>query len=182
MTGVQTCALPISLPLQQQHSFSSTDIGEKVSPPIFLASESSLTMDTFKESGDSTEITKQLGNEVVPYPDASSCCLSTLSNHPYHNVRQGYEATTAENIMQQLHQIGAIAMNNNFISHPKHHAKGTDVGYYNSALSLLSTVSTHQQDIDFAENEVPEPGLFYVSSISLDDFTSTPVLPVEWSP
>ena len=167
------------LPLQQQHSFSSTDIGEKVSPPIFLASESSLTMDTFIESGDSTGMAKQLVNEVVPCPDLSSCCLSSLSNHPNHNVRQGYEATTAENIMQQLQQIGALPMNNNFISHPKHRAKATDVGYYNSALSLLSTVSKHQQEISSAESEVLEPGLCYISSKSLDDFTSAPVPPVE---
>ena len=84
------------LPLQRQNSLSSTDIGDKVSPPIFLASELSRTIDTFieyLESGDS-------------HPDASSACLK-LSNHPYHNVHQGNEATTAVSTRLPLEVVEA---------------------------------------------------------------------------
>jgi hypothetical protein len=166
-------------PLQGHHSFSSfPDMDDKVSPTIFLASESIDTIDTFPD--DSAESVK-IGNEVLVYPDASSFCLTSFAHNPLYNARQGYEVTTTENIFQQLQQIGAIPTSHIFLSLQNHHPNGTEVGCYNkSALSLLATVSNNQQPIASTERVIPEAGLFHMLSTSMDDLASTPLsLPVE---
>ena len=154
---------PIDPPLlQPKHSFSSmTEIEElygdsKIAAPTLLAWESGCTINSFQESG-------------------SSLNMSSLSNHQNPNPFQGYEATTAENIQQQMQQLGEIS-NGRGNYHPPN---GDGLGHGRSALSLLwPSVSQYQRHIESAciPNE-PTSILFPSSSSALCDLVARFTLP-----